>query len=137
MQIVKFKRSNISQHNFIAQICCMYICDEIPLTSFNIFITFFGTYDHDTFICCMVIICIMLYPISVLGSEVTGIWPVNSKNDDVNCAHVSHGGNSIVTGDDFGLVKLFDFPCPQKEVTVPNLHHFSSLLSLLLTMANG
>ncbi|KAI0227896.1 Echinoderm microtubule-associated protein-like 6 [Lamellibrachia satsuma] len=52
---------------------------------------------------------------SVLGSEVTGLWPSKSKNDDVNCAHVSHGGNAIVTGDDFGLVKLFEFPCPQKE----------------------
>ena len=54
----------------------------------------------------------------MLGSDVTGVWPSQSKNDDVNCAHVSHGGNAIVTGDDFGLVKLFDFPCPQKEVSV-------------------
>ena len=53
----------------------------------------------------------------MLGSDVTGVWPSKSKNDDVNCAHVSHGGNAIVTGDDFGLVKLFDFPCPQKEVS--------------------
>ena len=61
----------------------------------------------------------------MLGSEVTGLWPSKSKNDDVNCAHVSHGGNAIVTGDDFGLVKLFEFPCPQKEVSV--LLHITSL----------
>ena len=36
----------------------------------------------------------------------------------MNCANVSHGGNAIATGDDFGQVKLFDFPCPNKDVSV-------------------
>ncbi|KAG7492916.1 hypothetical protein MATL_G00019970 [Megalops atlanticus] len=51
---------------------------------------------------------------SVLGDEVLGIWPRNSDKADVNCACVSHAGLNVVTGDDFGLVKLFDFPCPEK-----------------------
>jgi len=55
---------------------------------------------------------------SVLGREVVGIWPKNADKGDVNCAHVSHGGNVVATGDDFGLVKLFDFPCPQKDVSI-------------------
>ena len=54
---------------------------------------------------------------SVLGSEVVGIWPRNSEKADVNCANVSHSGNAIATGDDFGLVKLFDFPTPDKHVS--------------------
>uniref|UniRef100_A0A3B4GUS1 EMAP like 6 n=1 Tax=Pundamilia nyererei TaxID=303518 RepID=A0A3B4GUS1_9CICH len=51
---------------------------------------------------------------SILGDEVLGIWPRNADKADVSCACVSHGGLNIVTGDDFGLVKLFDFPCTEK-----------------------
>ncbi|XP_072121311.1 echinoderm microtubule-associated protein-like 6 isoform X4 [Mobula birostris] len=51
---------------------------------------------------------------SILGDEVLGIWPRNAEKADVNCACVSHAGLNLVTGDDFGLVKLFDFPCTEK-----------------------
>uniref|UniRef100_H3AR31 EMAP like 6 n=1 Tax=Latimeria chalumnae TaxID=7897 RepID=H3AR31_LATCH len=51
---------------------------------------------------------------SILGDEVIGIWPRNADKADVNCACVSHAGLNMVTGDDFGLVKLFDFPCTEK-----------------------
>uniref|UniRef100_H3AL06 EMAP like 5 n=1 Tax=Latimeria chalumnae TaxID=7897 RepID=H3AL06_LATCH len=51
---------------------------------------------------------------SVLGDEVVGIWSRHTEKADVNCACVSHSGINIVTGDDFGMVKLFDFPCPEK-----------------------
>ncbi|XP_074434711.1 echinoderm microtubule-associated protein-like 6 isoform X3 [Larus michahellis] len=51
---------------------------------------------------------------SILGDEVIGIWPRNAEKADVNCACVTHAGLNIVTGDDFGLVKLFDFPCTEK-----------------------
>lgn len=30
---------------------------------------------------------------------------------------MSHAGLNVVTGDDFGLVKLFDFPCTEKFVS--------------------
>ena len=53
---------------------------------------------------------------SVLGDEVLGIWPRNAEKADVNCVSVSHAGLNLVTGDDFGLIKLFDFPCPEKFV---------------------
>ncbi len=36
---------------------------------------------------------------------------------DVNCIALSRSGNVAVTGDDFGLVKLFDFPSRQKYVS--------------------
>ncbi|KAK7902027.1 hypothetical protein WMY93_018796 [Mugilogobius chulae] len=51
---------------------------------------------------------------SILGDEVLGIWPRNADKADVICACVSHAGANIATGDDFGLVKLFDFPCTDK-----------------------
>uniref|UniRef100_A0A8C4SLW8 EMAP like 5 n=1 Tax=Erpetoichthys calabaricus TaxID=27687 RepID=A0A8C4SLW8_ERPCA len=50
----------------------------------------------------------------VLGDEVVGIWSRNTEKADITCACVSHSGLNIVTGDDFGMVKLFDFPCPEK-----------------------
>lgn len=65
----------------------------------------------------MIILSLTLTLFSVLGSEIVGIWPRGSENADVNCANVSHGGNAIATGDDYGLVKLFDFPASQKEVS--------------------
>nr|XP_033956112.1 echinoderm microtubule-associated protein-like 6 [Pseudochaenichthys georgianus] len=51
---------------------------------------------------------------SILGDEVLGIWPRNADKAEVSCACVSHGGLNVATGDDFGLVKLFDFPCTEK-----------------------
>ena len=55
---------------------------------------------------------------SILGDEVTGIWSRQAEKADVSCACVSHSGISLVTGDDFGMVKLFDFPCPEKFVSL-------------------
>lgn len=46
-----------------------------------------------------------------------GIWPQDAAKADVNTADVSHSGNAIATGDDYGLVKLFAFPCPDKNVS--------------------
>lgn len=57
---------------------------------------------------------------SVLGDEVVGIWSRNTDKADVTCACVSHSGLNIITGDDFGMVKLFDFPCPEKFVSMIN-----------------
>ncbi|MBN3309055.1 EMAL6 protein, partial [Amia calva] len=51
---------------------------------------------------------------SILGDEVVGIWPRNADKAEVNCACVSHAGLNVATGDDFGLVKLFEFPCTEK-----------------------
>uniref|UniRef100_G3Q8V6 EMAP like 6 n=1 Tax=Gasterosteus aculeatus aculeatus TaxID=481459 RepID=G3Q8V6_GASAC len=51
---------------------------------------------------------------SILGDEVLGVWPRNAEKADVNCACVSLAGLNLVTGDDFGLIKLFDFPCSER-----------------------
>uniref|UniRef100_A0A6Q2WWN9 EMAP like 5 n=1 Tax=Esox lucius TaxID=8010 RepID=A0A6Q2WWN9_ESOLU len=52
--------------------------------------------------------------VGTVGVQVVGIWSRNADKADVTCACVSHSGLNIVTGDDFGMVKLFDFPCPEK-----------------------
>ena len=72
---------------------------------------------------------------SVLGDEVVGVWPRNAEKADVICASVSHAGLNIATGDDFGLVKLFDFPCTEKFVSVGCLLLvFSLVLSSLVAV---
>lgn len=56
-----------------------------------------------------------------------GIWSRNTDKADVTCACVSHSGLNVVTGDDFGMVKLFDFPCPEKFVS---MIHNSAVLAV-------
>lgn len=40
-----------------------------------------------------------------------GIWPDGSDGTDVNAAHRSKCGRYLATSDDFGMVKLFNYPC--------------------------
>uniref|UniRef100_A0A3P8UK77 EML-like second beta-propeller domain-containing protein n=1 Tax=Cynoglossus semilaevis TaxID=244447 RepID=A0A3P8UK77_CYNSE len=75
---------------------------------------------------------------SVLGDEVVGIWSRNSDKADVTCACVSHSGLNIVTGDDFGMVKLFDFPCPEKFAKHKRfLGHSAHLTNVRFTNGDG
>ena len=50
----------------------------------------------------------------VLGVEVNGIWEKYTDTNDVNACDASFQNEVLVTGDDFGLVKLFRFPCLRK-----------------------
>lgn len=50
----------------------------------------------------------------VLGQEVNGIWEKYTDTNDVNAVDTFYDGQVAVTGDDFGLVKLFKFPCLKK-----------------------
>ncbi|XP_063040527.1 echinoderm microtubule-associated protein-like 1 isoform X2 [Engraulis encrasicolus] len=48
-----------------------------------------------------------------LGFHVFGLWPEGSDGTDINAVCRSHEGRLLVTGDDFGKVHLFAFPCSQ------------------------
>lgn len=50
-----------------------------------------------------------------LGFPVMGIWPLYTDGTDVNSAELAKDGKTLVTGDDFGKVKLFSYPCVVRE----------------------
>jgi len=47
----------------------------------------------------------------VLGYPVIGIWPDGADGTDVNSVDRSHGKQLLATGDDFGNVNLYRYPC--------------------------
>ncbi|XP_016361551.1 echinoderm microtubule-associated protein-like 5 isoform X5 [Sinocyclocheilus anshuiensis] len=50
----------------------------------------------------------------VLGPEVNGIWPKYSDINDINSVEANFSSQVLVTADDYGLVKLFRYPCVRK-----------------------
>jgi microtubule-associated protein-like 1/2 len=41
---------------------------------------------------------------------VQGIWPPLADGTDINAVDRSHSGKVLASADDFGLVKLFNYP---------------------------
>uniref|UniRef100_A0A3B3TPX9 EMAP like 6 n=1 Tax=Poecilia latipinna TaxID=48699 RepID=A0A3B3TPX9_9TELE len=80
---------------------------------------------------------------SVLGSEVSGIWPKYSDSTTVNAVDANLSAGVLVSGDDLGLVKLYRFPCLRKgakfkkylghSAHVTNVRWSSDLQSVLTT----
>ncbi|XP_056667259.1 echinoderm microtubule-associated protein-like 1 isoform X7 [Monodelphis domestica] len=48
-----------------------------------------------------------------LGFHVFGVWPEGSDGTDINAICRSHKKKLLSTGDDFGKVHLFSYPCSQ------------------------
>ncbi|KAM7403092.1 hypothetical protein PAMA_003831 [Pampus argenteus] len=48
-----------------------------------------------------------------LGFQVFGLWPDGSDGTDINAVCRSNDKSLLVTGDDFGKVHLFAYPCSQ------------------------
>jgi len=51
----------------------------------------------------------------VLGFEAMGIWPPGSDGTDVNSVDVSKESGLLAAADDFGTLKLFNYPCIVKH----------------------
>jgi microtubule-associated protein-like 6 len=47
---------------------------------------------------------------SIYGWSMQGVWPPCSNGEDINSCDRSKDGTVVVTGDDFGKVKLFRYP---------------------------
>lgn len=52
----------------------------------------------------------------------SGLWPDGSDGTDINAVCSSNEKRLLTTGDDFGKVHLFSFPCSQSRVS--NQHVF-------------
>jgi len=65
----------------------------------------------------------------VLGFPVMGIWPDFSDGTDVNALHVNQEGDICVTADDFGEVKLFNFPCVTEDAAFRAYRGHSSFVN--------
>lgn len=63
---------------------------------------------------------------STLGWSVQGIWEEGSDGTDVNALDRSNDGNLVVTGDDFGKVKVFHYPCAIERASSVELRGHSS-----------
>jgi hypothetical protein len=57
----------------------------------------------------------------VAGLEVNGIWPKYSDINDINSVDGNYVGQVLVTADDYGVVKLFRYPCLRKGIFSPNI----------------
>ena len=47
---------------------------------------------------------------SVLGTTCDGLWPPKCDITDINATCLNKDGSVIATADDFGFVKLFNYP---------------------------
>ena len=57
----------------------------------------------------------------VLGPTVKGVFPPGSDVTDVNATCRSKDGSLLASGDDFGLVKLFEYPVSVSFCKISNL----------------
>lgn len=63
-----------------------------------------------------------------------GIYPPASMTDDVNAVDRSPDGQVLATGDDFGFVKLFKFPCPVPKAAFTKFNgHSSHVTNVMFT----
>lgn len=53
---------------------------------------------------------------ALTGVFVLGVWPEGSDGTDINAACRAHEKKLLSTGDDFGKVHLFSYPCSQFRV---------------------
>jgi microtubule-associated protein-like 6 len=68
---------------------------------------------------------------SVLGSTCEGIWQPCTDVTDINTTCLSHDGQTLATGDDFGMVKLFHYPCLGKFAKFKKYNGHSSHVTLV------
>eukprot|EP00069_Balaena_mysticetus_P019095 bmy_11890T0 len=65
----------------------------------------------------------------VSGLEVNGIWPKYSDINDINSVDGNYIGQVLVTADDYGIVKLFRYPCLRKDSPALD-HNLSQIIRL-------
>lgn len=51
-----------------------------------------------------------------ISFQTVGVWPENADGSDVNCVGRSSDGSLLVSGDDWGKVKIYSYPTSQPKV---------------------
>jgi hypothetical protein len=51
-----------------------------------------------------------------MGFPVMGVWQDNMAGDDINGIHRSHAGRHVLYADDFGTIRLLNYPCVVDKV---------------------
>ncbi|CAM9949274.1 unnamed protein product, partial [Phaeothamnion confervicola] len=73
-----------------------------------------------------------------LGWPSQGIFPPGSDGTDVNAVCRSPDGSVLATGDDFGTVKLFRYPCVARAATAKSYRgHSSHVTGVVFARAGG
>eukprot|EP00002_Diphylleia_rotans_P034049 TRINITY_DN7287_c0_g2_i1.p1 TRINITY_DN7287_c0_g2~~TRINITY_DN7287_c0_g2_i1.p1 ORF type:complete len:2704 (-),score=538.32 TRINITY_DN7287_c0_g2_i1:170-8281(-) len=68
------------------------------------------------------------------GWPVTGIWPPDADGTDINSVDRSASGKYLASADDFGFVKLFNYPCPDPDAKfVPYNGHSAHVTQVRFT----
>ena len=67
---------------------------------------------------------------SVLGPTCEGLWPPKCDVTDINATCMSSDKSVIATADDFGFVKLFNYPAKVYKKAYSNLTLTFSSLSI-------
>ena len=50
----------------------------------------------------------------ILGFDIMGIWKPNSSGDDINAISINNNINIVYTGDDYGNLNCYNYPCVVK-----------------------
>ncbi|CAF0889090.1 unnamed protein product [Brachionus calyciflorus] len=74
---------------------------------------------------------------SIFGAEVIGIWPTNAAENFINCAHLATHSMKLATGDDDGEVKLYKFPCLEKDDSYQSYYGHSSNVANVKFLADN
>jgi WD40 repeat protein len=74
----------------------------------------------------------------VLGFDVMGIWPDFADGTDVNAIDRTRSGRHVATADDFGGVKLFNYPCVVQDAPyVLGRGHSSHVMNVRFSPDDG
>ena len=66
-----------------------------------------------------------------IGFSVMGIWPANADGTDVNSVEVIYNKGIVLTGDDFGHLNLFNYPCVVKNAPcITGIGHSSHVMNV-------
>jgi WD40 repeat protein len=73
----------------------------------------------------------------LFGWQTIGIWTPNSTGMDINATCRSQDGQLLVTGDDYGRLKIFKFPSFTKNANHFNIHGHASYISNVCFNTSG